>query len=503
MKLGKITLTMAFIGMLTAVTLPLGASGKQGNDQSGAEMSKGEIQQSVEEILSGYESDSLTEDIAREIHDKFREAGLRGGPQLDEVISSVGFDPELLRQLAPPPSDIERNESGNDRNNGQEDDKGLKYSVAQAISDNAQLHTIAFNALAFFTGDSSADTFFPPGKVSDFFSFQYFRDVDDGGLGHNTTFVPRIANNVFLVLNENQIAKLKVLAETQANLLTEYGYGRYPLMEAFRRNMDGDLPAGKSGLDENTVVEYSANLYGIDGLLSYNRAKVLGEIIHSLDSEQRVRFDEMAAGSSATWGFPKDQVDKRSMSHTQHVLMMTYASEMFTWYAGDIESDTYFCPERHGTYYGGFYMKDAPAMNNPDYSIGTNITGDSGAALLNILTSEQAEKITAIIDLQRTDLEEMTEVRRTISTKLRQFMEGTSVNEDEIMELMARYGELDGKINYLYATTFADIYQDLNKSQLNDLMELRQLDGFEPADAYLFAEPVSYPDNLSTDKFFK
>ncbi len=504
MRINKITLTLVLIGILTTVALPLGASGKQGNDQTGAEMQEEEIQQTVVEILSEYENDSLTGEIAREINDKFREAGLRGGPQLDDAIRSTGFDPELLRQLAPPPSDREGDDSGRERrDNGQDENKGLKYSVTQAISDNAQLHTIAFNALAFFTGDSSADTFFPPGKVSDFFSFQYFRDVDDGGLGHNTTFVPRIANNIFLVLNESQIAKLKTLAGSQAEILTEYGYGRYPLMEAFRRNMEGDFPAGKSGLNEDVVVEYSAGLYGIDGILSYNRAKVLGEIIHSLDDEQRARFDEMAAGSSASWGFPKDQVDKRSMTHTQHVLMMTYASEMFTWYAGDIESDTYFCPERHGTYYGGFYMKDAPAMNNPDYSIGINITGDSGAALLKILTSDQAEKITDIIDLQRADLEELTEVRRTISTKLRQFMEGTSVDEEQIMELMARYGELDGKINYLYATTFAEVYHDLTKSQRNDLMELRQLDGFEPAIAYLFAEPVSYPDNLSTDKFFK
>ena len=84
-----------------------------------------------------------------------------------------------------------------------------RYSVSQAVSDNAQLHTIAFNALAFFTGDPSSDTFFPPGKVSDFFGFQYFRDVDAGGMGHNTTFVPRVANNILAALNEDQIQKVR------------------------------------------------------------------------------------------------------------------------------------------------------------------------------------------------------------------------------------------------------------------------------------------------------
>ncbi len=81
-------------------------------------------------------------------------------------------------------------------------------------------------------------------------------------------------------------------------------------------------------------------------------------------------------------------------------------------------------------------------------------------------------------------------------------MEGVDVDEDDIMALMANYGELDGKINYLYATSFAEIFKELTNTQLDDLMELRQLDGFEPEDAYLFADPISYP-NISTTSFFK
>lgn len=46
---------------------------------------------------------------------------------------------------------------------------------------------------------------------------------------------------------------------------------------------------------------------------------------------------------------------------------LTYASEFFSWYSGSVEADTYFCPERHGTYFGGFYMKDMPAMGKRDY----------------------------------------------------------------------------------------------------------------------------------------
>lgn len=46
-----------------------------------------------------------------------------------------------------------------------------RYSLEQAVSDQAQLHTIAFDGLAFLTGDFALDTFLPPGKVSDYFGF--------------------------------------------------------------------------------------------------------------------------------------------------------------------------------------------------------------------------------------------------------------------------------------------------------------------------------------------
>ena len=56
-----------------------------------------------------------------------------------------------------------------------------RYSLQQAMSDNAQLSTIAFSGLAFITGSLGADSFMPPGKVADFFGFQYMRDVDTAG----------------------------------------------------------------------------------------------------------------------------------------------------------------------------------------------------------------------------------------------------------------------------------------------------------------------------------
>src|SRR5512139_2024147 len=92
---------------------------------------------------------------------------------------------------------------------------GQRYSLAQAMSDKAQLHTIAFDGLAFLTGDFGADTFLPPGKVSDYFGFQYMRDIDAREGGHNTSFLTRIAHNMLAVLNDDQKAQLLALGKEQ------------------------------------------------------------------------------------------------------------------------------------------------------------------------------------------------------------------------------------------------------------------------------------------------
>lgn len=62
-------------------------------------------------------------------------------------------------------------------------DSGI--SLDQALFDDAQLKTIAFSGLAFLTGDMCSNTFFPPGKVSDFFGFQSIRDTTPNEFGHN------------------------------------------------------------------------------------------------------------------------------------------------------------------------------------------------------------------------------------------------------------------------------------------------------------------------------
>ena len=148
-------------------------------------------------------------------------------------------------------------------------------------------------------------------------------------------------------------------------------------------------------------MKYSADLYELDGLLAFQRAKVMGGILHGFSERQKAALAKLKFGDSGTWPDVPEQLDRRSMSHTVHVAVMTYASEMFAWYAGSLEADTYFCPERHGMYFGGFGMKTAPAMGKQNYSISTSLTGDSGEAFLATLNDAQRKRITDLIDLQR------------------------------------------------------------------------------------------------------
>ena len=394
---------------------------------------------------------------------------------------------------------------GNQGGSNYYDPQKSSYSIEQAISDRAQENTIAYDALAFFTGNTCADSFIPPGKVADFFGYQHLRDTTQAGMGHSTDFVTNSANNVLYILNDDQKQQMIDLAKSQVDLVNEYAYGRYPLLVAFRRQLEGDIPAGTTGLSKEAVIEYSEELYLIDAEISMQRAKLFGDIIRSLDDEQIEFLDAMVEGGFDSWTPRDDQVDKKSLSHDEHVLVMTYASEMFGWYAGNVEADTYFCPERHGTYFGSFYMKDAPAMGNQGYVIDETITGNKGEMLLNYLEDDQSELISDLVDIQKDNLEGIVDVREAISTELRKYMTQSSIDEDLIESLAKQYGALDGENVYYYATHFAEVMNTLTDAQKADLMELRDLDNYpcSDSDIYVYSEKETRPEIEDTDFLFE
>jgi hypothetical protein len=380
-----------------------------------------------------------------------------------------------------------------------------QYNIERTLADGAQQNTIAFDGLAFLTGCLGAQSFLPPGKVADYSGFQFLRDNDPTQLGHNTDFVTIIAFNVLNILSADQRAQLVASAEAQVGEINEFAYSRYPLLKAFRRQFDGDIPAGSAGLDSAAVVAYTADLYRIDGRISYRRAQLMGGIVTSLTTAQRAALDSLGAlNGIGNWDRTlTDPLQSLHLAPDVSVAVMTYASEMYAWYAGSVEADTYFCPERHGTYFGSFYLKDWPAMGNPNYTIDEQLTATAGEQFLAIMTPSQAAVVTGLVGLQRTALYETVDRRTDISTLLRGFAAGQAVDSAAVMDLSARYGELDGQMGYWYAVHFSHAWDALSTAQRAQVTALADSLGYlVPAGGFLYSQPIAMPEIMNTDFLF-
>jgi len=369
---------------------------------------------------------------------------------------------------------------------------GVSMNMDQSNSDQAQITTLAFSAFAMVTGNLGAQSFFPPGKIADYTGFQYLRDNDPDNYGHNTSFLTRIAENVLYILNDAQMAQLAALAKSQNDAFSLYGAKRFPLMQAFRRLMTGDIPSGTTGLSLAAVKAASKELYLIDGQVSYNRAVLYASVLNSLTTTQKAYLANMKGKGWKSW--PDTSVDpiksavearKAALGPTvDMVAIYSYASDLFSWYAGSLEADVYYCPERHGTYFGSFFMKDAPAIGHEGYSIDEQLTATAGRALSDstygYVDSTQATLMSSLVDTQRNNLyagsTNIVSVRTQIATLLRTLLTTADTSgsvKAQVLSLSGTYGELDGENNYNYATVIAKVYKTLSAAQKTKLMALR------------------------------
>lgn len=381
-----------------------------------------------------------------------------------------------------------------------------EYTISQAISDEAQRNTISFDGLAFLTGNLGSQSFLPPGKVADYSGFQFLRDNDPTKLGHNTSFVTIISFNMLHLLTDEQVNMFVTRAQNQIDLINQFAYKRYPLLKAFRRLKEGDLPTGTTQLSKEAVMAYTAELYRIDGQISYDRAQLFGEVVNSLSTEQKAKLDALKAlNGIGNWDSTlENPLEGMNLEREISVAVMTYASEMYAWYAGSVTSDVYFCPERQGTYFGSFYLKDWPAMGNPNYTIDETLTASAGQNFLAMLTTAQADQVIGIVDLQRSALNELVAKREAISTELRKFLSSQSADQSTILALSERYGELDGELSYYYATTFMQVYNSLSDEQKTQLLKLADDLGYlNPEGGFLYSEPIPMPEISNTDSMFR
>ncbi len=140
----------------------------------------------------------------------------------------------------------------------------------QAVSDRAQLSTIAFSGLAFLAGDFGGANFMPPGKVCDFFGFQYMRDIDAAEKWRNPMFLSRMAANVMHILNEGQRKLLSEMIEVRTAISTE-----------LRKFL-----AGRQA-DKQKVLALGRRYGELDGEVSWMYASAFARVNRTLTAEQR------------------------------------------------------------------------------------------------------------------------------------------------------------------------------------------------------------------------
>ena len=363
------------------------------------------------------------------------------------------------------------------------------YTLQQAIANYTQVCTYTFNGLAFITGNACADTFFPPGKVADFFGFQSMRDNAPGGMGHCDLFLDKASANVLYILNTTQRQWIVDLANNQSNQNLLYANGRFPLMDAFRRQLNGSIPVGTSGLSQAAVQNYSAWLYEVDANMSISRARLYAKVLNSLNATQKAYLDAMAKGNYFTWPNATAPTFNGSLftkGSSAPVLISSFAGDILAWYAGNLSNYTYFCPERQGDYFGAFFVKDVPALLNHSYIIPTFVTGDGGLDFLLLLNTVQRQNFIDLVGNQYPYLMNLVALRAQIATELLKLRSGLDINETLIRTWDRQYGVDDGTISYLYATAYARVAATLNSTQLAKMVNLRATQNYPCPNGYGF-----------------
>jgi len=236
----------------------------------------------------------------------------------------------------------------------------------------------------------------------------------------------------------------------------------------------------------------------------------------SMNPTQKAYLDSMKGKGFNSWpNITQTQLAAKLSGLPQGtmVAVMTYASDLFSWYAGSVDADVYFCPERHGTYYGGFYIKDAPAVGHAGYSISEQLTATAGSVMVDssqgYVTTAQANLMSSLVTTQRANLytgaTNIVQVRTQIAKLLRSLLTSTADAASvkaSVLALSETYGNLDGENNYAYATIFAAVNRSLSSAQRTKLATLRHsilsgqyADG-TPFDytvattPYLYSEPI-------------
>jgi len=133
----------------------------------------------------------------------------------------------------------------------------------------------------------------------DYTGFQYLRDNDPDSMGHNTSFLTRIANNVLFVLNDSR-CEAEGAGLRPARPDRPLRIQALPADEVFparsRRRHSGRLLR----LNLNAVRKASRELYVLDAR-SASTVRPLFDILRSMDSTQKAYLDAMKGKGWKSW----------------------------------------------------------------------------------------------------------------------------------------------------------------------------------------------------------
>ena len=95
--------------------------------------------------------------------------------------------------------------------------------ITQTLSDEGQRNTIAFDGLAFLTGSLGADSFFPPGKVADFWGFSTCATTIPARWDTTHSFLTSAAFNMWGILTHQPARRSrKDLANRQVTSIDDF-----------------------------------------------------------------------------------------------------------------------------------------------------------------------------------------------------------------------------------------------------------------------------------------
>ena len=329
-------------------------------------------------------------------------------------------------------------------------------TITQTLSDDAQRNTIAFDGLAFLTGSLGADSFFPPGKVADFWGFQYLRDNDPSQMGHNPLFLTSAAFNLWNILDPDQRAQLKTLATAQVSL--DRRIRRPPLCPdeglppPARRRRAHRQPRARLA----AVKAYSANLYQLDGQMSYDRARVMGAIIRSFSVSQTTFLNTNMVGKGMLrWPAVTGPSDMQGLDRTgqrgAHDLRRRYLQLVRRFRRGRRlllpRTPGYLLrlllPQGHPSHEHRRHDRLQPHRQRRHH-LPAHPLADPAVARHRPRRHPATRPRTPSSDSAAPS-----------ATQLRRFIAGESVSSSLVLSQSAAYGALDGEIIYHYATNLA------------------------------------------------